>query len=94
MRFYFGAGAGGVWKTTDGGTYWHNISDGYLKTAAVGAMAVAPSDPHVLYVGMGETTIVSARIDRQLARWQELLEKDVSTFNTLVRNADIPAIVP
>jgi photosystem II stability/assembly factor-like uncharacterized protein len=57
MRFYFGACAGGVWKTTDGGTYWHNISDGYVKTAAVGAIAVAPSDPHVLYVGMGETTI-------------------------------------
>ena len=57
MQFYFGACAGGVWKTTDGGTYWHNISDGYLQTAAVGAIAVAPSDPHVLYVGMGETTI-------------------------------------
>jgi hypothetical protein len=37
---------------------------------------------------------LSARIDRQLARWQELLAKDVSTFNTLVRNADIPAVVP
>ena len=57
MQFYFGACAGGVWKTTDGGTYWHNISDGYLQTAAVGAIAVAPSDPHVLYIGMGETTI-------------------------------------
>jgi hypothetical protein len=43
--------------TTDDGTYWHNISDGYVKTAAVGAIAVAPSDPGVLYVGMGETTI-------------------------------------
>jgi photosystem II stability/assembly factor-like uncharacterized protein len=57
MRFYFGACAGGVWRTTDGGTYWHNISDGYVKTAAVGAIAVAPSDPCVLYIGMGETTI-------------------------------------
>jgi hypothetical protein len=37
---------------------------------------------------------LSARIDRQLARWQELLAKDISTFNTLVRNADIPAVVP
>ena len=57
MTFYFGACAGGVWKTTDGGTYWHNISDGYFKTAAVGAIAVAASDPNVLYVGMGESTI-------------------------------------
>ena len=35
--FYFGACAGGVWKTTDGGTYWENVSDGFFETAAVGA---------------------------------------------------------
>ena len=57
MTFYFGACAGGVWKTTDGGTYWQNVSDGFFKTAAVGAMAVADSDPNVIYVGMGETAI-------------------------------------
>jgi photosystem II stability/assembly factor-like uncharacterized protein len=55
--FYFGACAGGVWKTTDGGTYWENISDAYLHTAAVGAIAVADSDPSVIYVGMGECCI-------------------------------------
>ncbi|HZU12482.1 MAG TPA: glycosyl hydrolase [Chloroflexota bacterium] len=55
--FYFGACAGGVWKTTDGGTYWENVSDGYIRTAAIGALAVAPSDPAVLYAGTGETTI-------------------------------------
>ncbi len=57
MTFYFGACAGGVWKSTDGGTYWENISDGFFTTAAVGAIAVSPSDPNVLYVGTGETTI-------------------------------------
>ena len=55
--FYFGACAGGVWKSTDGGLYWENVSDGYLKTAAVGAIAVSTSDPNVIYVGTGETTI-------------------------------------
>jgi photosystem II stability/assembly factor-like uncharacterized protein len=55
--FYFGACAGGVWKTDDGGTYWHNISDGYFKTASVGAIAVSPSDPNVIYAGMGEACI-------------------------------------
>jgi photosystem II stability/assembly factor-like uncharacterized protein len=55
--FYFGACAGGVWKTTDGGAYWENVSDGFFKTAAVGALAVAPSDPNVVYAGMGETCI-------------------------------------
>ncbi len=57
MVAYFGACAGGVWKTTDGGVYWRNVSDGFLKTAAVGAIAVARSDSNVIYAGMGETTI-------------------------------------
>ncbi len=58
--FYFGAVAGGVWKTTDAGTYWRCVSDGFFTTASVGALAVAPSDSNVLYAGTGETTI---RID-------------------------------
>ena len=55
--FYFGSCGGGVWRTDDAGTYWHNISDGYFKTGAVGALVVAPSDPNVIYVGMGEACI-------------------------------------
>jgi photosystem II stability/assembly factor-like uncharacterized protein len=58
--FYFGGCAGGVWKTSDAGTYWENVSDGFFNTAAVGALAVAPSDSNVIYAGTGETTI---RID-------------------------------
>ncbi len=58
--FYFGACAGGVWKTADAGTYWENVSDGFLGTAAIGALAVSESDPNVIYAGTGETTI---RID-------------------------------
>src|SRR5919202_1651170 len=57
--FYFGACAGGVWKTTSGGAYWENCSDGYFGTAAVGALAVSDSDPNVIYAGMGEATIRS-----------------------------------
>ncbi len=55
--FYFGACAGGVWKTTDGGVFWENVSDGFFNTAAVGALAVAESDPNVIYAGMGESCI-------------------------------------
>ncbi len=55
--FYFGGCAGGVWKTTDGGTYWENVSDGFFATSAVGAIAIASSDPNVIYVGTGETAI-------------------------------------
>ncbi|MCH7605526.1 MAG: glycosyl hydrolase [Chloroflexi bacterium] len=57
MVFYFGACAGGVWKTIDGGTYWENISDRFFKTAAVGAIAVSEADHNVIYVGMGESCI-------------------------------------
>ena len=55
--FYTGFAGGGVWKTTDGGNSWYNISDDYFKTGSVGAITVAPSDPNVIYVGMGETDI-------------------------------------
>jgi photosystem II stability/assembly factor-like uncharacterized protein len=57
--FFFGACAGGVWKTTSGGAYWENVSDRYFKTAAVGAIAVSEADPNVIYVGTGETAIRS-----------------------------------
>ena len=59
MTFYFGACAGGVWKTSDGGTFWECITDGFFRTAAVGALAVSDSDPNVIYAGTGETTIRS-----------------------------------
>ena len=58
--FIFGAAAGGIWKTEDGGLFWENVSDGFLESSAVGALTVAQSDPNVIYAGMGESTI---RID-------------------------------
>lgn len=57
MTFYFGACAGGVWKTTDGGLTWLCMTDGQFTAAAVGAIAVAPSDPNVIYAGTGEACI-------------------------------------
>jgi photosystem II stability/assembly factor-like uncharacterized protein len=58
--FYFGAVAGGVWKSDDGGQFWENVTDGFLTTSSIGALAVAPSDGNVVYAGTGESTI---RID-------------------------------
>jgi photosystem II stability/assembly factor-like uncharacterized protein len=57
LEYYFGATGGGVWKTTDGGQTWHAVTDKALKTSSVGAIAVAPSNPDVVYVGMGETEL-------------------------------------
>ena len=54
--FYFGATGGGVWKTMDGGSNWKNVSDKYFG-GSIGAVAVAPSDEDVVYVGEGENTM-------------------------------------
>jgi photosystem II stability/assembly factor-like uncharacterized protein len=53
--FYAGNSGGGVWKTEDGGTSWEPISDRDFKTGSVGAIAVAASDPNVVYAGTGES---------------------------------------
>ncbi len=55
--YYFGGTGGGVWKTVDGGVTWICVSDGFFKNGSVGAIEVAPSDPNVIYVGMGEACI-------------------------------------
>src|SRR5919197_5685201 len=57
LEYYFGATGGGLWKTTDGGQTWRPVSDGTFKTSSVGAVAVAPSNPDIVYVGMGETEL-------------------------------------
>jgi photosystem II stability/assembly factor-like uncharacterized protein len=54
--FYFGATGGGVWKTTDGGKTWGNISDGFFG-GSIGAVTVADSDPNIIFVGGGEKTV-------------------------------------
>jgi len=54
LTYYMGTTGGGLWKTSDAGQRWSNISDGFFKTGSVGAVAVAESDPNVVYCGMGE----------------------------------------
>ncbi|MFL5576841.1 MAG: VPS10 domain-containing protein [Gemmatimonadaceae bacterium] len=57
LEYYFGATGGGLWKTTDGGQTWKPVTDGKLRSSSVGAVAVAESNPDVVYVGMGETCL-------------------------------------
>lgn len=54
LTYYMGTTGGGVWKTTDAGQQWENISDGYFGTGSVGAIAVSESHPRIVFVGMGE----------------------------------------
>ena len=57
--FYMGSTGGGVWKTTDAGHTWKNISDGFFEVASMGAVEVSQSNPNVVYAGTGSSKIRS-----------------------------------
>ncbi len=57
LEYYFGATGGGLWKSTDGGATWQAVTDGQITSSSVGAVAVAPSNPDIVYIGTGETEI-------------------------------------
>lgn len=56
-EYYFGATGGGLFKTTDGGSSWFPVTDGQIESASVGAVAVARSNPDIVYIGMGEVQL-------------------------------------
>jgi photosystem II stability/assembly factor-like uncharacterized protein len=59
MTFYMGSTGGGVWKTTNSGITWTNVSDGFFDAASMGSIDVADSDPNVIYAGTGSEAIRS-----------------------------------
>jgi photosystem II stability/assembly factor-like uncharacterized protein len=59
LTFYFGGVGGGVWKTTDAGNTWKNLTDGQISVGSIGAVEVSQSDPNVIYVGTGSGGIRS-----------------------------------
>ena len=59
LTFYFGSTGGGVWKTTDAGATWRDISAQAFASASIGALDVANSDPNIIYVGTGSEAIRS-----------------------------------
>ncbi len=97
--YYFGAVAGGVWKTTDGGANWTPLFD-KEPISSIGAIAVAPSDHNVIYAGTGEAAIrgnttygtgVFKSIDGGKT-WQNVGLKDTRQIGALIvdpRNADV-----
>jgi photosystem II stability/assembly factor-like uncharacterized protein len=97
--YYFGAVAGGVWKTTDGGVNWTPLFD-KEPISSIGAIAVAPSDHNVIYAGTGEAAIrgnttygtgVFKSIDGGKT-WQNVGLKDSRQIGALIvdpRNADV-----
>ena len=101
--FYMGGVDGGVWKSTDYGVTWDNISDGKLPSASdsIGAIAVAPSNPKVLYAGTGETDIRNDMItgDGMFKSvdggktWKYAGLKDTRTISTIAIDPHDPNIV-
>src|ERR1035437_898505 len=55
LEYYFGHAGGGLWKTTNGGVTWFPVTDHQIHSSSVGAVAVAPSNPDIVYIGMGGT---------------------------------------
>ena len=56
-EYYFGATGGGLWKTSDGGNEWKPVTDGQVTSSSVGAVAVAETQPDIVYIGMGEVQL-------------------------------------
>ena len=56
-EYYFGATGGGLWKTEDGGNEWFPVTDGQITSSSIGAVAVAETNPDIVYIGGGETQL-------------------------------------
>lgn len=101
MTFYFGASGGGLWKTENGGHTWNPIADADLKTAAVGALALSPSHPHILYAGMGESVVVQFhalgdgvyKSTDAGKTWQHMGLEDTHTIGAIVVHPTNPRLV-
>ncbi|HSM86371.1 MAG TPA: hypothetical protein VLT16_09485, partial [Candidatus Limnocylindrales bacterium] len=91
--FYFGTPGGGIWKTVDGGQVWRPVFD-KERVASIGALAVAPSDPHVIYAGTGEQTRGHGlfRSFDGGATWQSAGLKDVLFIQAIVVDPHDPNV--
>jgi len=99
--FYMGACGGGVWKTTDYGQSWLNVSDGYFETGSIGSIRVSLSDPDIVYVGTGSDGIRSNVIigkgvykSTDAGRtWQFLGLRDTGQIGAVIIHPENPDIV-
>ncbi len=88
--YYMGAAGGGIWKTTDAGNTWENISDGFFG-GSVGAVAVSEWDHNVIYAGGGEVT-VRGNVSSGGGIWKSVDAGKTWKFSGLKYSRHIPRI--
>ena len=96
--FYMGTTGGGVWKTTDAGLNWFNISDGYFESPSIGAINVYQPNPQIVYVGTGSDGLRSNiivgkglyRSDDAGNSWKSLGLSDVGQIGAVEIHPDDP----
>ncbi len=99
--FYMGSTGGGVWKTTDAGHSWTNVSDGFFAVASMGAVEVSLSNPDVVYAGTGSSKIRSnVSIGRGIYKsadagktWTFIGLRDVGQISTIRVHPTNPDVV-
>ncbi|MEM6641321.1 MAG: glycosyl hydrolase, partial [Pseudomonadota bacterium] len=92
QTYYMGAAGGGVWRTSNGGHSWTNISDKHIPVGTIGAIAVAPSDPNVIYVGTGESPIRGVTTAQGEGLWKSTDAGQTFSFSGLPNAGQIAKI--
>ncbi len=99
--YYMGATGGGIWKTIDGGNTWLPLSDSGFHSSSVGSLAVAASNPNIIFAGMGEyairnTAIMGDGIYKSTdagKTWKHVLNLDASAVGRILINPNNPDMV-